>query len=101
MRVGAMFALVRVLSPPNVAQSLGFAAGAAAPRCAPPAPRPAAAPPPRPCWLTATETDAIIAVVRNRVENSLFIVPKRIGRKPVSVAGIFAIAAPAVFPGPR
>src|SRR5215831_2915297 len=63
MRVGAMLAFVRVLSPPKVGQSALFAA-TAAPRPTPPALR---------CWPTEIHTGAIIAIVRKQIVTGFFI----------------------------
>src|ERR1700733_15044092 len=63
IRVGAMLAFVRVLSPPKVGQSALFAP--AEPRAAPP--------PELRCCPMAMRTEAIIAVVRKQIETSFFI----------------------------
>ena len=65
MRVGAMLALVLVLSPPNVGQSALFVAGVAA------VPRPPGAG--ARCWLTARETEAMIAIENVKVDRRFFI----------------------------
>src|SRR5689334_14871568 len=71
IRVGAMLAFVRVLSPPNVGQSAGSAAAVTAawpPRAAPRPPCAGAR-----CWLIARETDAMIAAVKIQNRTGWFI----------------------------
>src|SRR5215469_12823903 len=64
MRVGAMLAFVRVLSPPKVGQSALFAPVVAVPR--------AAAPAALRCWQ-ATMAEAMITMAKEEIKTSVFI----------------------------
>src|SRR5215475_8170 len=64
MRVGAMLAFVRVLSPPKVGQSTLFAPAVAVPR--------AAASVALRCW-PATMAEAMITMVKEQIKTSVFI----------------------------